>query len=167
MPHLGCVTGTSLTSLCDITKVTSVIRGTAAGATATLTMQLNRCNFFQACAVRFWAIDGAAASTNRRVEIQIVEINSCAQECGSAAALLAANVDMVALVDDYTVVDFPFGVPVCWGIFARNTFAETQTTGISNIDAAAVDFYETAFGNACPSLPPGGELGVPGTRGYK
>lgn len=167
LPHLGCDTGKKVTPLCDITKVTSVLRGTTAGGTATLTMQLNRCNFFQTCGARFWAIDNNAASTNRRAEIQSVEINSCAQECGSAAALAAANVDMVALIDDYTVVDFPFGVPVCWGTWARNTFAEVLTIGFSNIDAAAIDFYHTSFGNACPALPPGCELGVSGTRGYK
>ena len=167
LPHLGCDTGNSVTPMCDITKVTSVVRGTAAAATATLTMQLNRCNFFQTCAARMWAIDGAAASTNRRVEIQQIEINACAQECGSSAALAADNVDMVALLDDYTVVDFPFGVPVCWGIWARNTFAEVLTIVYSNIDVAAVDFYHTSFGNACPALPPGAALGDPGTKGYR
>ena len=81
--------------------------------------------------------------------------------------MAAANVDMVALIDDYTVVDFPFGVPVCWGLWARNTFAEVLQIGYSNIDVAAVDFYSTSFGNACPALPPGCELGVPGTKGYR
>ena len=46
LPHLGCDTGSNLTAMCDITKTTSVVRGTAAAATATVTMQLNRCNFF-------------------------------------------------------------------------------------------------------------------------
>ena len=167
LPHMGCSTGNSLTPLCDITKVTSVLRGQAAATTFTLTQQIQRCNFFQPCAVRFWAIDGATASTRRTVEIHQVEINSCAQECGSAAELALATVDMIALLDDYTVVDFPFGVPVCWGTYARAAFAETLRIGGANVDVAAIDFYSTNWGNACPALPPGCELGTPGTRGYK
>ncbi len=168
LPHTSCVPGKSLTAACDLTKVTTAVLDTAAAATALITMQLNRCNFFWTCSTRFWFIDNAAASTNRRAQINQIEVNACAQECGSAAALAAAAVDIVGLSDDYTQEICWWGIPVCWSPWSRNTFAEVATAGIENIDAAAIDSYWTHWGVACPALPPGLACGrPPGELGFQ
>jgi hypothetical protein len=146
---------------CDVTKVTSALLNQAAATTFTITQQLQRCNCFWPCSVRIWGIDNAAASTNRAFNLQQVEVNACAQECGSVAALAVGALDLIAESRDYSEPLEWYGVPVCWSPFCRQAFAETLTTGLENTDTVAIDVYVSLWGNACPAVPVGMSCGKP------
>ena len=154
--------------VCNVTKTSSMVLNTAAAGVATLTMQLQRCNCFWTCSVRFWSFDNAASSTNRTVLIKQIEVNACAQECGSEAALTAASLDFIGDGRDYQTPTTWYGVPVCWSPWCRQAFAESQTVGFENNDTAAIDFIATNFGTACQAVPPTMECGPPpGNPGFK
>jgi len=139
---------------CNISKITSVVRNTAAGAVGTLTMGLTNCDYFLPLCVRIWFLDNAAPTTRRVAELQQVQIGACQQECNSAAPAVAST-DIIGITDDYSATDDWCGVPVCWGIFTQPNLANREIFGFVNVDVAAGDFYATQWGNPCLAPPPG------------
>lgn len=157
----GC--GQPVNPLCDVQQVANVVRGTASGAPGTMTLAPIRSNYFQALACRMWCVDGTNPDTNRRCEIQQIEINSFPQEAFSNIASAAANTSAV-LVDSYiTDPGLGWGVPVGWGIFAQASLIHILNIGFVSIEPAGVtlDLYASAYGNALDVVPPGYSLGKP------
>jgi hypothetical protein len=150
--------------LCDVTRNTQVVRGTAAGAVWTINFQLARCNFFQALGARMHSLDANTPTVVRAAEVQQVDINGCAQEAGSQTAA-AANTTIVGLMRDFDTPD-ECACPIAWGIFGRQAFAENLVVAGVNIDVAAADQYVTLLGNCLSACPPGLEVGKPFTGGF-
>ncbi len=151
--------------LCDVTRVTTVIRNQAAATGFTLAFNLTRCNFFQALGARMNALDTATPTILREAEVQAIDINGCAEEAGSNNAVAIGNTTMVGLLSDYRLPDSCF-CPVSWGIFAQDAFVENLEFGLFNIDVAAIDVYVSLAGNCLTACPPGLTLGQPFMSGF-
>ncbi len=154
-----------VTPLCDVTRVTTVIRNQAAATGFTLNFNLTRCDFYQALGCRMNSLDTATPTILREAEVQAVDINGCAQEAGSNNAVAVGNTTMVGLVSDYRLPDSCF-CPISWGIFSQANFVNLLQIGYFNNDVAASDLYCSLAGNCLTSCPPGLTLGQPFMSGY-
>jgi hypothetical protein len=146
---------------CNVTKITTEILNQAAATAFTITMQLQRCNCFWPCSMRIWGRATAAATTVRAFNVQQIETNACAQECGSVAALAVGALNYIGIGRDYMQETCWYGIPVCHSPFCRQAFAETNTVGLENNDVGAGDYAVSYWGNACPAVPPGLTCGKP------
>ena len=151
--------------LCDVTRVTTVIRNQAAATGLQLNFNLTRRNLYQALGCRMNVVDTATPTVLREAEVQSIDINGCAQEAGSNNAIAVGNTTIVGLASDYRLPDSCF-CPVSWGIFAQTAFVEVLDFGFFNIDVAAVDIYVSLAGNFLTACPPGLTLGQPFIGGY-
>lgn len=145
--------GASLGDWCDYDEAVGTLQGLADGSSGTLSLEPAWAKAFLPYYVQVIALSSTNPQTTRRVKITQVQIGPVDQTEFSQSANAAAAGLIVP--DFFSAEACCLGMPVCWGLFGRESDNQELQMTIFNESGDTVDVFVVTRGKKYCEIPPG------------